>query len=55
MVLGDVIVAVDDKPINDVKDLFAVLERYNVGDTATLAILRDGQRQNFRIALEAME
>src|SRR5206468_3730541 len=43
VVLGDVIVAVDRKPVRKVNDLFSLLEKYNVGDEVTLDVVRDGQ------------
>jgi S1-C subfamily serine protease len=53
--LGDIIVAIDGKAINAGKDLFATLERYHVGDTITLTVVRDGQRQDSKVTLEAAE
>jgi S1-C subfamily serine protease len=53
--LGDIIVAIDGKAVNAGKDLFATLERYHVGDTVTLTVVRDGQRQDFKVTLEAAE
>lgn len=40
IILGDVIVAVDGKPVASGNDLFGRLESYNVGDRVTLTILR---------------
>ena len=37
--LGDIIVAVEDKPVEKANDLFDVLETYKIGDTVTLTIL----------------
>jgi S1-C subfamily serine protease len=53
--LGDVIVAIDGKAINEGKDLFAVLERYHPGDAITLTILRDAKRQEVKVTLQAAE
>jgi S1-C subfamily serine protease len=53
--LGDVIVAIDDKPIKTGKDLFAVLEQYHPGDTVTVTYLRDNQRQQTKATLEVTE
>lgn len=55
IILGDVIVAIDDKPIAEVKDLYSALEHSKVGDTVTVGFLRDGQRQNVKITLQAVE
>ena len=51
--LGDFITAVDRHPITSVKDLHTVLEKYKVGDTVTVTILRDGQQQRVPVTLEA--
>jgi S1-C subfamily serine protease len=53
--LGDVIVAVDGKKIESVNDLFLILEQRKVGDTVTLALIRDGKQQLARVALEALQ
>jgi S1-C subfamily serine protease len=55
LVLGDVIVAIDDKPIKAGKDLFAVLEQYKAGDTVTITYLRDGQKQQTKATLEVTQ
>jgi S1-C subfamily serine protease len=55
IVLGDIIVAVDGKAVNAGKELFAILDHYHVGDTVTLSILRDGERQDVKVTLQAME
>jgi S1-C subfamily serine protease len=55
LVLGDVIVVIDDKPIKTGKDLFAVLEQYKAGDTVTITYLRDGQKQQTKATLEVTE
>jgi VCBS repeat-containing protein len=53
--LGDVIVAVNGKPINSAKELTAAIEQYKVGDTVTLTIVRDGERQDVQITLQAVD
>jgi S1-C subfamily serine protease len=52
---GDIIVAVDGKAISKVQDLHAAMEKRKVGDTIDLTIERDGQRQDVKITLKAME
>ena len=39
-VLGDVILAIDRKPVRTAKELYAVLDRRRVGETVTVRILR---------------
>ncbi len=55
IVVGDVIVAIDDKPIKTGKDLFAVLEQYKAGDTVTVTFVRDGKKQQTKATLEVTE
>jgi S1-C subfamily serine protease len=38
--LGDIILAIDDQPINSADQLFDKLDSFNVGDTVTLTIVR---------------
>ena len=54
IVLGDVIVAVDDKSIASVKDMLTALEPHKVGETVTVTIVRQGQRQDVKITLADM-
>jgi len=51
ILLGDVIVAVDGKPIEKVEDLFAVFDKHSVGDRIMLTIIR-GARTNQEEVLE---
>lgn len=53
IILGDVIVAIDGKPIESTNDLLLVLEDYRVGDRVTLTVVRDGRQLNLEITLEA--
>jgi len=52
--LGDVIAAIDGKKIESVNDLFLILEQYKVGETVTVTVLRDGNRQQVKVTLEAL-
>ncbi len=54
VILGDVIVAINDKRIESVKDLFLVLEKYQVGDTVKVSILRQGRRLEYHITLQGI-
>ncbi len=51
---GDVIQAVDDKPVRSVDELTAVLELRKVGDTVTLSILRGTKTLKVTVTLQAM-
>jgi S1-C subfamily serine protease len=50
--LGDVIVAVDGKAIETGEDFHTALEQHQVGDTVTLTIIRDEQRQDIKTKLD---
>jgi S1-C subfamily serine protease len=53
VVLGDIIVALDGKPVRNIDDLLELLERHQPGDTVTLTIVRGQQRIEQKIALAA--
>jgi S1-C subfamily serine protease len=52
--LGDIIVAVDGKPIETVDDLMDVMETHKVGDQVTVEYLRGNRRQQVRVTLQAV-
>jgi S1-C subfamily serine protease len=52
--LGDVIVAVDDKRVNDADDLATELEKHKVGDEVTLTIRRDDKEEQIKVRLQAI-
>jgi S1-C subfamily serine protease len=54
VILGDVIVALDGKRIESVKDLYLVLEQYSIGETVTLTILREGKHLKVKLSLERL-
>jgi S1-C subfamily serine protease len=54
LILGDVIVAIDGKQIDSVNDLFLVLERYQIGETVMLTVLREGKRHAVKVILERL-
>ncbi len=53
LVLGDIIVAVDGKPVADAASLQDALERHKIGEQVTLTLLRDGGRVDMHLPLEA--
>ncbi len=55
VVLGDVIVAIDGKPVKKTNDLFAILERHKVGDEVTVQVMRDGEKEEVKVTLGAVE
>ena len=50
--LGDVIVAVEGKPVATVADLARELERIGIGKTATLTVLRGGSRVDVDVQVQ---
>jgi S1-C subfamily serine protease len=53
--LGDVITAVDGKRTESPNELFLTLEKYRVGDTVNVTLLRDGKTVQTKITLEAVQ
>jgi serine protease Do len=49
----DVIVKVNDTPINETTSLSSALGKFQVGDTATLTVNRGGKEQQIKVTLEA--
>jgi S1-C subfamily serine protease len=54
IVLGDVIQAVDGRAVQRFDDLSSTLDEYDVGDTVTLAVWRNGERVDVRARLEVL-
>jgi S1-C subfamily serine protease len=55
IVLGDVIVAVGGQTITKTSDLFGALNSHQPGEAVTVAILRNQQRQDVKVTLQAAE
>ena len=53
--LGDVIVGVDGKKIESVNDLYLAMEQYKVGDTVSVALMRDGKTVQVKGTLQAID
>ena len=53
--LGDVITAVDGKPIRTSDDLWLTFEDYKIGDFVNLSVLREGTGRAVKVALEAID
>ena len=53
MILGDVIVKLDQDPIVRADDLFDALEKHQVGETVTLEVVNNGRSRTVRVTLEA--
>jgi S1-C subfamily serine protease len=53
--LGDVILALDGKPVKSTRTLYSHLEDYKVGDTVKVTVLRDSERVDVQATLQAAE
>jgi S1-C subfamily serine protease len=53
--LGDIITAVDGKKTESPNELFLTLEKYRVGDSVNVTLLRDGKSLQTKITLEAVQ
>jgi S1-C subfamily serine protease len=49
--VGDVIVAIDGQPVRQRSDIDKILSKAKVGDTATVTIVRDGERVDVELVL----
>jgi len=54
LILGDLIVGADGKPIRNVNDLFRVLDAHEVGDTVRFTIVRNNRKADVEIQLQAL-
>lgn len=52
IVLGDIIVAIDGKPVKNKAEIYKILDDYSVGDTVTLKIQRGGRSLELPLVLE---
>lgn len=54
VIMGDIILAIDNKTVNSLDDIYHALENYKIGDTVTLKYLRDQKKQDVKIKLQAL-
>jgi S1-C subfamily serine protease len=52
--LGDIIVAIDGKPVETIDDMMDIMDAHKVGDQVTLDILRANKRQPIAVTLQAV-
>jgi putative serine protease PepD len=52
---GDVVVAIDDKPVADSSELIVAIRARQPGDTVTLTVKRNGSEQDIDVTLDANE
>ncbi len=55
LILGDIIVAIEEEPVRSLDDLMQLLDQYSVGDTVRVAIVRNGQRVTLPVTLQALD
>jgi S1-C subfamily serine protease len=53
--LGDVMIAVEGQRVHSSNDVFSMLEQHKIGDTITVSVMRDGERQDVKVTLEETE
>jgi S1-C subfamily serine protease len=53
--LGDIITAVNDKPVKNLDDLTYIFEDVGVGNPVTLTVLRDDKKRQVKLTLIALE
>jgi S1-C subfamily serine protease len=54
VVLGDLIVAAEGKPVRNSNDLYRILDNHNVGDALDLTIMRDDRKVDLPVTLQAL-
>lgn len=52
--LGDIIVAVDGKPVETIDHLMDIMDKHKVGDHVTVDVLRSNKRQSVDVVLQAV-
>ena len=55
IILGDLIVKIDDKAVSDSRDLFRILDAQSVGDAVTLHVRRGDEITQLSVTLQAVE
>ena len=50
-VIGDIITAIDGKPLSDSDDVARMLETHQIGDTVRIDILREKKRETVKVRL----
>ena len=53
-ILGDLIVAVDGEPVNELNDLYRVLDKHDVGDVVKLDVIRRGEKRTVSVKLQPL-
>jgi S1-C subfamily serine protease len=54
MFLGDVILSVNGKEVNNLDDIYQIMEKHKIGDTVELKYRRDGKTKTTKVTLQAL-
>ena len=54
LIIGDLIIAIDDKPVASTEDLYQLLESHQIGDTVKITVQRGEGKKEFHIELQAL-
>ncbi|MFC1522028.1 S1C family serine protease [Elusimicrobiota bacterium] len=54
LVLGDIITALDEKPVSTSNDLYKLLDNRGVGDAVSVTILRNKRKQKMKVILQEL-
>jgi S1-C subfamily serine protease len=54
LILGDIIVGIEEEAVGSLDDLMRILERYKVGDTVNVVVVRQGRRMTLPVILQAL-
>jgi S1-C subfamily serine protease len=55
IILGDILVAIDDQPLPSARELRPVLDRYQPGDIVRVRVLRNGRTGEVNVELQALK
>jgi serine protease Do len=55
IVLGDIIISVNDKPVSSYDDLRNEFDKYKMGDVINLGVLRDSKTVTIAVKLEEVQ
>jgi S1-C subfamily serine protease len=55
LVLGDIITSLNNQKVSNGSDLYKILDRCKVGDTATVEVLRGDQKMKVPVVLESRD
>ncbi|MBN1805901.1 MAG: trypsin-like peptidase domain-containing protein [Sedimentisphaerales bacterium] len=53
ILLGDLIVSIDGKPVGESEDLYRILDSLRIGDTVKIGVVRSGKETEFNVTLQA--